>query len=157
MGAEGKTEVTQKISELLEVDFIQEIAYTTWLSNVVQVKKPSKKWSMCVDYTDLNNVCPKDLYPLPNIDHLVDNSSGYQFLSFMDAYSGYNQIPLYPPDQDKTAFITLKAAYYYTGMSFVLKNVGATNQRIMNTVFGDHIGKIMEVYMDDVIAKSLPT
>ena len=61
---------------------------------------------MCVDYTGLNRTCPKDAYPLPNIDKLVDNSSSYKLLSFMDAYSGYNQIPTTEEDKKKKAFMT---------------------------------------------------
>ncbi|XP_019418027.1 PREDICTED: uncharacterized protein LOC109328835 [Lupinus angustifolius] len=155
MGAYRTAEVTRKISKLLEVGFSREITYTTWMTNVVLVKKPSRKLQMCVDYTDLNKVCPKDPYPLPNIDHLVDNSSEYQFLSFMDVDSGYNQIPMYPPDQDKIAFITPKATYYYTVMPFGLKKIGATYERMVNIVFWDKIGKNMEVYTDNMIAKSL--
>ncbi|XP_019414564.1 PREDICTED: uncharacterized protein LOC109326326 [Lupinus angustifolius] len=106
--------------ELLEAGFIREITYTTWLANVVLVKKPSGKWRMCVDYTDLN------------------------------------KIPMYPPDQEKTAFITDQAAYYYTVTPFGLKNAGATYQRMMSKVFVGQTGEHMEVYMDDMIAKSLP-
>ena len=88
-----KVETAEKgVKDLLEANFISEAKYTTWLSNVVFVKKSNGKWRMCVDYIDLNRACPKDAYPFPNIDKLVDNSSGYKLLSFMDAYSGYNQI-----------------------------------------------------------------
>ena len=110
---------------------------------------------MSVDYTDLNKVCPKDPYPLPVIDRLVDSSSGYQLLSFLDAYSGYNQIPMYPRDQDKTSFITNRAIYCYTVMPFGLKNAGATYQRMMNRVFEGIISSVMEVYIDDMITKSM--
>ena len=90
-----KSEAAEKVvKDLLEANFIFEAKYTTWLSNVVLVKKSNGKWRLCVDYTDLNRAFPKDAYPLPNIDKLVDNSSGYRLLSFMDAYSGYNQIPI---------------------------------------------------------------
>ncbi|GAU34549.1 hypothetical protein TSUD_219330 [Trifolium subterraneum] len=83
-----KAEAARKaVKDLLEANFIAEAQYTTWLSNVVLVKKSNGKWHMCVDYTDLNRACPKDAYPLPNIDKLVDNSSGFKLLSFMDAYS----------------------------------------------------------------------
>ena len=78
------------VKDLLEANFIFEAWYSTWLSNVVLVKKNNGKWRMCVDYTDLNRACPKDAFPLPNIDMLVDNSADYKILSFMDAYSGYN-------------------------------------------------------------------
>ena len=78
---------------------------------------------MCVDYTDLNRACPKDAYPLPNIDKLVDNSYGYKLLSFIDAYSGYNQIPMAKDDEEKTALMTESRNYYYQVMPFELRNV----------------------------------
>ncbi|CAJ2666715.1 unnamed protein product [Trifolium pratense] len=109
---------------------------------------------MCCDYTDLNRACPKDSYPLPCIDRLVDNSSGFKLLSFMDAYSGYNQIPMAVADREKTAFMTESGNYYYNVMPFGLKNAGATYQRMMNKVFRGQIGDMLEVYMDDMIVKS---
>ncbi|GAU18440.1 hypothetical protein TSUD_231770 [Trifolium subterraneum] len=150
-----KAEATRKaVKDLLEANFIAEAQYTTWLSNVVLVKKSNGKWRMCVDYTDLNRACPKDAYPLPNIDKLVDNSSGFKLLSFMDAYSGYNQIKMAEIDKKKTAFMTETGNYYYNVMSFGLKNAGATYQRMMNKVFHNEIGDMLEVYMDDMIVKS---
>ncbi|WJX89707.1 hypothetical protein P8452_71681 [Trifolium repens] len=90
-----KAEAAEKaVKDLLEANFISEAKYTTWLSNVVLVKKSNGKWRICVDYTDLNRACPKDAYPLPSIDKLVDNSSGFKLLSFTDAYSGCNQIKM---------------------------------------------------------------
>jgi len=110
---------------------------------------------MCVDYTDLNRACPKDAYLLPNIDKLVDNSSGYKLLSFMDAYSWYNQIPMAEEDKKKTTFMTESGNYYYNLMSFGLRNAGATYQRMMNKVYDKaFMGDILEVYMDDMIVKS---
>ena len=109
---------------------------------------------MCVDYTDLNRACPKDTFPLPNIDMLVDNSADYKILSFMDAYSGYNQIPMAMSDKHCTTFMTSSRNYYYNVMPFGLKNAGATYQRMMNRVFCDEIGDMLEVYMDDKIIKS---
>ncbi|XP_061357618.1 uncharacterized protein LOC133301917 [Gastrolobium bilobum] len=155
VSAERRQVLEDHVKELLEAGFIREIQYTTWLSNVVMVKKPNGKWRVCTDYTDLNKVCPKDAYPMPNIDQLVDNSSGFHMLSFMDAYSGYNQIPLHPEDQEKTAFIAEKANYYYNVMPFGLKNSGATYQRMINQVFADQLGQIVEVYIDDMIVKSI--
>ncbi|RDY02416.1 Retrovirus-related Pol polyprotein from transposon 17.6, partial [Mucuna pruriens] len=111
---------------------------------------------MSTDYTDLNKVCPKDPYPLPNIDRLVDNVSGYEFLSFMDAYSGYNQIRMHPEDEEKTAFITDSGAFCYKVMPFGLKNAGATYQRLMDKVFKEVIGRDIEVYVDDMVAKLNP-
>ncbi|XP_020229044.1 uncharacterized protein LOC109810075 [Cajanus cajan] len=98
------------------------------------VRKSSRKWRMCTDFTDLNKACPKDSYPLPNIDCLVDGASGYELLSFMDAYSGYNQIRMHPADEDKTAFIADQANFCYRVMPFGLKNAGATYQRLMDKV-----------------------
>ncbi|CAJ2677241.1 unnamed protein product [Trifolium pratense] len=150
-----KAEAAEKaVKDLLEANFISEARYTTWLSNVVLVKKSNGKWRMCVDYTDLNRACPKDSYPLPCIDKLVDNSSGFKLLSFMDAYSGYNQIPMAVADRGKTAFMTESGNYYYNVMPFGLKNAGATYQRMMNKVFRAEIGDMLEVYMDDMIVKS---
>nr|KYP56513.1 Retrovirus-related Pol polyprotein from transposon 17.6 [Cajanus cajan] len=118
------------------------------------VKKSNGKWRMCVDYTDLNKACPKDAYPLPNIDRLVDGASGYVMLSFLDAYSGYNQILMYPPDEKHTAFITEQANYCYHVMPFGLKNAGATYQRLMDKVFANQIGRNLEVYVDDMVVKT---
>ncbi|RDX72750.1 hypothetical protein CR513_47719, partial [Mucuna pruriens] len=90
------------------------------------VKKANGWWRMCTDYTDLNKACPKDPYPLPSIDRLVDGVSGYALLSFMDAYSGYNQIRMHPSDEEKTAFITEEGVFCYKVMPFGLKNARAT-------------------------------
>ena len=96
---------------------------------------------MCVDYTDLNKACPHDAYPLPNIDRLVDGAAGNKVLSFLDAYSGYNQIPMAVSDMHKTAFITEDANYFYRVMPFGLKNAGATYQRLMDKVFSHLMGQ----------------
>ena len=112
---------------MLNTGFIEEAHYTTWLSNMVMVKKANGKWRMCVDYTDLNKSYPRDAYPLPNIDRLVDGATGNKVLSFLDAYSGYNQIPMAASDMNKTAFITGDTNYFYKVMPFGLKNAGQTN------------------------------
>ncbi|KAI9126272.1 hypothetical protein K1719_002693 [Acacia pycnantha] len=98
-GPDRQVPLDKHVDELLEASFIREIQYSSWLSNMVMVLKPNRKWRVCTDYTNLNKVCSKDAYPMPNIDQLVDNSSGFQLLSFMDAYSGYNQIAMHPDDQ----------------------------------------------------------
>ena len=99
------------------------------------VKKANKKWRMYVDFTDLNKACPKDSYPLPRIDTLVDSMVRNQLLSFMDAFSGYNQIKMEEADQEKTSFVTSQGLFCYKVMSFGLKNAGATYQRLMNKMF----------------------
>ena len=90
---------------MLSAGFIREVYYLDWLANVVLVKKANGKWRMCVDFTDLNKACPKDGFPLPRIDQLVDSTARHKLLTFMDAFSGYNQIKMAEEDQEKTAFI----------------------------------------------------
>jgi len=107
---------------------------------VVLVKKVNGKWQMSVDYTDLNKACPRDAYPLPNIDQLVDGAVGNKVLSFLDAYFGYNQIPMATSDMNKTAFITDDANYFYKVMLFDLKKAGATYLRLMDKVFSHIMG-----------------
>ncbi|XP_065632126.1 uncharacterized protein LOC112023810 [Quercus suber] len=80
--------VTDEVSKLLAAGFIREVYYPDWLANVVLVKKANGKWRMCVDFTDLNKACPKDSFPLPRIDQLVDSTAGHKLLTFMDAFSG---------------------------------------------------------------------
>ncbi|XP_017408416.1 uncharacterized protein LOC108321234 [Vigna angularis] len=154
MGEEKRKAVEEEVKKLKDAAFVREVTYTTWLANVVMVKKSSGKWRMCTDYTDLNKACPKDSHPLPNIDALVDGASEHRVLSFLDAYSGYNQIPMFGPDREKTAFITERANFYYEVMPFGLKNVGATYQRLMDRIFQEQIGKCMDVYVDDMVVRS---
>ena len=105
--------------------------------NVVLVKKANGKWKMCVDFTDLNKVCPKDGYPLPRVDVLVDFTAQHQLLSFMDAFYRYKPIRMDKSDQEKTSFVTSQSLFCYKVMSFGLKNTGATYQRLMNKMFAN--------------------
>ena len=99
------------------------------------VKKANGKWRMCVDFTDLNRACPNDSYLFPRIDTLVDWTMIHQLLSFIDAFSGYNQIRMEETDQEKTSFVTSQGIFCYKVMSFGLKNAGATYQRLMNKMY----------------------
>ena len=127
--------IAEEVRKLQEASFIREVYYLDWLVNVVMVKKASGKWRMCVDFTDLNKACPKDSYPLPWVDVLVDFTARHQLLSFMDAFSGYNQIQMHKADQEKTSFVTSQGLFYYKVMPFGLKNAGTTYQRLMNKMF----------------------
>nr|KYP58025.1 Transposon Ty3-I Gag-Pol polyprotein [Cajanus cajan] len=155
VGGERREAIIAETQKLLNVGFIREVRYTTWLANVILVKKSSGRWRMCVNYTDLNKACPKDSYPLSSIDRLVDGASGHALLSFLDAYSGYKQIMMYPPDEVHRSFITDHVNYCYKVMPFGLKNAGATYQRLMDMVFHQQIGRNMEVYVDDMVVKTI--
>ncbi|XP_075500054.1 uncharacterized protein LOC142538627 [Primulina tabacum] len=153
-GLEKDKVIDDQVKELLEAGHIRKIQFPTWLSNVVLVPKSTGKWRMCVDFRDLNKACPKDHYPLPRIDHLVDSTSGFELLSFMDTYQGYHQIPLAKSDQDKASFITSGCTFCYIVMPFGLKNAGATYQRLMNKVFEKQLRRNVEVYVDDILGKT---
>jgi hypothetical protein len=146
--------ISDEVEKLLTAGFIREVFYPDWLANVVMVKKANGKWRMCVDFTDLNKACPKDSFPLPRIDQLVDSTAGHRLLTFMDAFSGYNQIMMDDADQEKTSFITSKGLFCYKVMPFGLKNAGATYQRLMNRMFHHQIGRNVEVYVDDMLVKT---
>ena len=118
------------------------------------VKKKNGKWRICVDFTDLNKSCPKDPFPLPRIDQLVDATVGHPWMSFLDAFQGYHQIPLALDDQEKTSFITPVGNYHYKVMPFGLKNARSTYQRMMTKMFEAQMGKNIEVYIDDMVVKS---
>ena len=107
-----------------------------------------------MDYTDLNDDCPKDSFPLPRIDKIVDASAAHGMLYFLDAFSGYHQIPMHPLDEEKTSFITPHGLYCYNVMPFDLKNAGATYQRLVTKMFRPLLGNTMEVYIDDMLVKS---
>jgi hypothetical protein len=124
--------IWEEVARLLAAGFIKEVLRSDWVSNLVLVEKKKdepaivKVWRMCVDYTNLNKTCPKDPFPLPRINQVIDSIAGCELLSFIDAYSGFHQIPLYEPDQIQTSFITLYGVYCYLTMPFGLRNVGAT-------------------------------
>jgi hypothetical protein len=125
---EKRKAIGEEIARLLATSFIMEVFYPDRLVNPVLVLKKNNTWRMCIDYTSLNKACPKDPFALPHIDQVIDSIASCDLLSFLDAYSGYHQIPLYQPDQIKTSFITPYGAYYYVTMPFGLKNAGATYQ-----------------------------
>ena len=143
----------KEVERLLQAGAIRELHYSTWLSNTVVVKKKNGKWRVCVDFTNLNQACPKDPFPLPKIDQLVDATAGHDRMSFLDAFQGYHQIALSTEDRENTAFITPLGIYCYKVMPFGLKNAGATYQRMVTKMFKDQIGRTIEIYIDDMIVK----
>uniref|UniRef100_A0A2N9IUZ7 Uncharacterized protein n=1 Tax=Fagus sylvatica TaxID=28930 RepID=A0A2N9IUZ7_FAGSY len=147
--------VREEVERLLKIGAIREVLYPQWLSNTVVVKKKNGKWRVCVDFTDLNKACPKDPFPLPKIDQLVDSTAGHERMSFLDAFQGYHQIALRKEDQEKTAFITPRGVFCYKVMPFGLKNAGATYQRMVTKMFSELLGRTVEVYIDDMVVKSV--
>jgi hypothetical protein len=123
---EKRKVIGEEITRLLAASFIMEVFYPDWLANLVLVLKKNNNWRMCIDYTSLNKACPRDPFMLLRIDQVIDSTAGYDLLSFLEAYSGFHQIPLYKLDQIKTLFITPYGAYCYVTMPFGLKNAGAT-------------------------------
>ena len=136
--------IGKEIAKLSAAEFIREVHHPEWLANPVLVRKKSGKWRMCVDYTGLNKACPKDPFPLPRIDQIVDSTSGCEILYFLDAYSGYHQIAMKKSDQLVTSFITPFGSFCYVSMLFGLKNAGETYQQCMLRCLGDLIGWTVE-------------
>lgn len=129
-GKENRASIHEEVGKLSDVSFIREMKYPTWITIMVLVWKYNNKWHMCVDFTNMNVACPKDLYLLPGTDRLIDRSSRYCTLRFMDAYSGYHQIHMDPLDASKTSFMSNHGNYYYyyyyNAKPFGLKNFVAT-------------------------------
>jgi hypothetical protein len=146
--------IAKEISKLLKAGFIKEVIHTKWVANPMLVpKKNTKVLRMCVD-TGLNKVCPKDPFPLPHIDQVIDSTAESELLCFLDAYSGYHQIKMKESDQLATSFVTPYGTYCYVTMPFGLKNTGATYQRTMQRCLADQIGRNIHAYVDDIAIMS---
>ncbi|KAK1431975.1 hypothetical protein QVD17_08812 [Tagetes erecta] len=154
MGAERSRAVREEVNRLVEAGILREVKYQTWIANPVMVTKHDGSWRMCVDFKNLNKACPKDCYPLPEIDLKIDSLAPFKYNCFLDAYKGYHQMQMTPDDEDKTTFYTPDGIFCYTKMPFGLKNAGATYQRLMDFAFKNQIGRNIEVYVDDIVIKS---
>src|SRR6266542_3008365 len=149
--------IKEEISRLLKANFIRPCRYADWISNIVPVeKKGSGKFKVCIDFRDLNRATPKDEYPMPIADMLINDASGHRVISFLDGNAGYNQIFMAEEDTSKTAFRCpgFVGLFEWTVMTFGLKSTDATYQRAMNLIFHDLLGVVLEVYIDDVVVKS---
>lgn len=96
----------EEVEKLISNGFIREATYPKWIFNHVMVKKHNGKWRVYIDFSNLNQTYPKDSFPLPRIDQLVDSITRHKLLSFMDTYSGFNQISIYQKEEDNISFIT---------------------------------------------------
>ena len=146
--------VRSEVAKLKQTGAIKEVFYPQWLTNTVVMKKKTGKWRVCMDFTNLNKACPKDPFLMSKIDQLVDATVGHPWMSFLDAFQGYHQIPLALDDQEKTAFVTPIGNYHYKVMPFGLKNAGSTYQRMMTKMFEPQLGRNIEVYINDMAVKS---
>ena len=125
----------EEVIKLKKAGAIKEVFYPEWLANTVVVKKKNGKWRVCVDFMDLNKACPKNPFPMPRIDQLVDSTVENPRMSFLDAFQGYHQILLAAEDQENTTFVTPVGNYHYKVMPFSLKNAGSTYQRMITRMF----------------------
>jgi hypothetical protein len=154
-GDERRRAIAKELSKLLKADFVKEVIHTKWVANPVLVpKKNTKVLRMCVDYTGLNKACPKDPFPLPRIDQVIDSTVGSELLCFLDAYSGYHKIKMKELDQLATLFVTPYGTYCYVTMPSGLKNAGGTYQRTMQKCLADQIGRNIHAYVDDIAVMS---
>jgi hypothetical protein len=141
-----------EVKRLLSASVIRELKYPEWLSNTVMMKKANGKWRICIDFIDLNKACPKDEFPLPRIDSLVDAAT-LELMSLLDCYSGYHQIWMKKEDELKTSFITPSGTYCYLRMPEGLKNAGGSFSRMTAKVLHSQIGRNVLTYVDDIIVK----
>jgi hypothetical protein len=139
----------EELQKLLNAGFIYPISDSEWVSPLVIVTKKNEKWRVCVDYRALNKATQKDHFPLPFIDKVLDNLSGKKFFSFLDGFSGYNQIKIAPQDQDKTTFTSPWGTFAYRVLPFKLCNAPATFQREVLGIFSDMLNDSMEIFMYD--------
>src|SRR3954466_5788260 len=146
--------IEAEVKKLIESGFIREEQHPDWVANIVPVAKKNGKIRICIDFRNLNDACPKDEFPLPIMDVMIDNTCGFERMSFMDGFSGCNQIKMFPADEKHTSFRTPLGVYCYTVMAFGLKNAGATYQRAMDKIFRPYIRKTVECYVDDIAVKS---
>src|SRR3954470_60104 len=146
--------IEAEVKKLIDSCFIREEHHPDWVANVVPVAKKNGKIQICIDFRNLNDACPKDEFPLPITDVMIDNTCGFERMSFMDGFSGYNQIKMHPADEKHTSFRTSVGVYCYTVMPFGLKNAGVTYQRAMDKIFRPYIRKTIECYVDDIAVKS---
>jgi hypothetical protein len=150
-------DVKKEVERLIEANFIRQCRYVEWISNIVPVYQKNGKMRVCIDFRDLNRATPMDGYPMPVADFLVDAAAGHKVISFMDGNAGYNQIFMAVEDVAKTDFRCPGhiGLFEWIVMTFGLKNADATYQRAMNYIFHELVGKIVDIYIDDVVIKSL--
>ncbi|GJZ72542.1 reverse transcriptase domain-containing protein [Tanacetum coccineum] len=154
MASDRTYAIIKEVGEWMNVGVVRPVKYPTWISIPVLIKKGDESWKMCIDFKNFNSVCPKDYYPLSDIDGKIESVVGFRYKCFLDAYKGYHQVQIALDDEEKTTFYTDHGTYCYTKMPFGLKNTGATYQRLVDTTFQSQIGRNLEAYVDDMVIKS---
>ena len=145
--------IEAEVQRLIECGFIWEEQHPDCVANVVPVLEKSGKIQVCINFHDLNIACLKDDFLLPITDVMIDNTCGFKRMSFMDGFSGYNQIKIFPDDEKHTSFWTPLGVFCYTAMSFDLKNAGAIYQHAMSIISHDHLRKTVKCYVEDINQK----
>jgi hypothetical protein len=143
-----------KVQKLLDAKIIREVQYPVWVANVVMVPKKNGNMRMCIDFTELNKACPKDPYPLPRIDIIIDQSAGCEMLSLLDCFSGYHQVWMRREDEAKTGFTTPFDIFCFVRMPEGLCNVRPTFNRMMKLILGSQLGRNASAYVDDIVIMS---
>ena len=146
--------IVEQVHKLKAARAIREVLHPTWIANPVVVPKQNGSKRLCVDFTDLNRACPKDAFPLPRIDQIVDSTAGCDLLCILDAFSGYHQIKMAKEDEEKTAFLMPEGCFCFTSMPFGLKNIGATFQRAMRACLGSQMGQNIDAFINDIVVKT---
>jgi hypothetical protein len=142
--------VQAKLKKMLDAGIIAPTRHSAWCSNLVVVRKKNGGIRLCIDFRNLNLACIKDNYPLPNMETLLQRVIGSKIMSMLDGFSGYNQVLVRKENQNKTTFTTPWGTFEYLRMPFGLLNAGATFQRAMDYAFHELMGKIIEIYQDDL-------
>jgi hypothetical protein len=145
---ELQDDITAEVERLINAGFIKEVQYPQWLDNIVPIMKKNGQVAVCVDFHDLIHACPKDDFPIPTTEMVVDATTRYGAMSFMDGSFGYNQIKMNEHDAMDTTFHTPKGNFYYTVMPFGPKNAGATYQWAMTIVLNDLKCQLVECYIE---------
>ena len=146
--------VKAELEKLLQAGFIRPVEITDWVSPMVLVKKKNGQLRVCIDYRKLNKCTEKDHFPLPFVNTILEEVAGYELYTFMDGYSGYNQISIHPDDYHKTAFTTPWGTFIYVVMPFGLCNAPAAFQRAMTCAFSELLHNSMTVFIDDFSTQS---
>jgi hypothetical protein len=143
-----------EVQKLLDVRIIREAQYPVWVANVVMVPKKNGNMRMCIDFTELNKACPKDPYPLPRIDIIIDQAAGCEMLSLLDYFSIYHQVWMRREDEAKTGFTTPFGIFCFVRMSEGLCNARPTFNRMMKLILGSQLGRNASAYVDEIVIMS---